>query len=161
MSLGYTMSKLVRERVYNILERYWGLRRGGDIRVVVRWGRYREMRAAMGLVEFIGWRKGVGWFRVVVNERAAESEGLLKGVCVHEALHIAYEYCAMVGDMDRFWEGVERAVQEGLERLRGDYANAEEFVVSVLEPIVALHLCPPPVVSADDEFGWVVVLGGG
>lgn len=156
MSLERRLSKVSRDWIYGLLERYWGLRGGGDVRVVVRWRAQREMvGGALGVTVYVGRRRGVMLFRVDISERAAEGEGIWKGVCAHEALHIAYTYCQLVEDMDRFWAGVGEMVADGLERLRRDYGSAEEFVVCVLEPLAALYFCPPPLRNRD-EAPWYV-----
>lgn len=154
------IARRLRLQIRKVLDEIWGL--GGKVRVRVMWSSARRgcwrLRGAYGMVRFSGWdNEGRAKFVVVFNQRVVESDGLMKGVCAHEALHIAYKYFAERGEMEKFWGGIVEYLGRAVELLGGVYGSAEEFVVSVLEPLVTLALFPPPAEMREGE-KWILVM---
>ncbi len=129
--------RAAREYISLVLSEVFGLKVGKEIRLSVR---FKGMRDAWGLT--VAGRNN--YYLVYLNPEICRADEHLKGICTHEALHIAYTHYQSSGDLDEFWEKIAAAVEKSLEILQTHYGTSEETCVQVLEPIISLHLFPPP-----------------
>jgi len=103
---------------------------------------------------------GVHKFFVRLATKALVSDAVLKGTCAHEALHIALIYFGINENLDVFWEKVAKYIPKALEILQRTYGTADEFIVGVLEPLIAVCLVPSPEPLEDENKlrAWVVTI---
>lgn len=139
-SLEYHLTKLARAHIFTVLERVFKIPRK-KVKIRLTWkkpvgGRWKDEE---GMVIPLGG----GRFIVGLNPRCIRSDAHLKGTCAHEAIHIAYSFYLEHGGLAKFWEALEEYIPSAIETLEKYYAGTEEFLVSILEPLVALILVPP------------------
>ena len=132
-------TRTVEAIIKELLREVFGLR----VQVKVQWepleGRWRK--GWWGETEVEGGKRVI--CRVAINPRCIGEDALLKATAVHEALHIAYRLL-MPSRPDRFWDALARALPACLSILSTTYEKEEEFVVSVLEPLLTLWFKPSP-----------------
>lgn len=139
-SLEYHLTKLARAHILTVLEKVFKINKN-KVKIRITWknpmgGRWHGNEAVVLPM-------GNGKFLVGLNPKCIRSDAHLKGTCAHEALHIAYEYFKEQGNMEKFWSALSDYIPQVIEILRKYYCETEEFLVSVLEPLVTLVLIPP------------------
>ena len=98
-------------------------------------------------------------FVVRITPKALLSDSVLKGTCAHESLHIALIYYGLMNEIERFWEALSNYFPKAIDILQRTYGTADEFIVGILEPLVALYLIPSPEPLDKDRMrAWVVTI---
>lgn len=146
----YHLTRSIREYLFRVLEGIFKIRRGKvSLRVTFEDPSERNWASGEWAVVI---PTGVGKFTVAINPRSVISDSHLKGVCAHEAIHIAYYYYKDKGKLDKFWECLREYLPTTVDLLSRYYPQAEEVIACVLEPVVALSLIPSP------EGNWEIYL---
>lgn len=149
-SLLIHTTKAARNNIFTILEKVFNIKRS---RV--------KIRVTFDNPSGYGWRSG-GWgelipqgkdrYLIAINPKSLLSDTMFKGVCAHEAIHIAFHFYQTRSKTHKFWSSLMEFIPQALDILQTHYPQNEELIACVLEPIITLPLLPSP------EGGWEIFL---
>lgn len=158
--VDYHLIRAARSYIFKILNTVFGIKRK-QIRLRVSWrGNWckKVLKKSYGAVVLSKWDERAPLFSVALSPKILGNEGLFKGTCAHEAIHIAYEYYRCKGRLDLFWRRVLAYLHDAIFYLEQYYESAEEFIAYILEPLVTLILFPPPASVDNEPERWSVTL---